>query len=206
MNAAAESGWLLRWFLVALTVGSVLLAPSPAAGDVGVVRVHPAVAAPGQSVTVEVGCGGPCGPRMPISLVPLAQAPVPRPCTFRGEKAVCSPHAAEPPRRPPYVLLGTATQDSPPSAVLTDYRLRFRVPTVTPGAYAFVICSGCASGRRGTLVVNGTQPGQLLRVSSAQNVVSSQGSGTDAPWFIAGAVALAAVTGAAVLLRRRRAQ
>jgi LPXTG-motif cell wall-anchored protein len=195
---------LLRRFFTGVIVGSaLLLTASPAHGDVGVVGVRPTVGAAGQPVEVDAGCGGRCGPRLPISLVPLARAPTPQPC--RAGKAECSPMAAEPPRQPPYVFLGWAKQDSASSAV-AYYRLRFRVPTVTPGVYAFVICLGCAPGRRGTLVVDTSQPGNLLRVRSEQNPVASQGSGTDAPWLIAAAVGVAAIAGGALFLRRRRAQ
>ena len=86
-----------------------------------------------------------------------------------------------------------------------SYRLRFRVPRITPGVYAFVICN-CPPGRRGTLVVNTSQPANLLLVRSEQNPVASKGSGTDAPWFVAAAAVVAAIAGGAVLLRRHRAQ
>jgi hypothetical protein len=194
---------LLRRFFTGVIVGSaLLLTASSADGDVGVVGVRPTVGAPGQSVEVDAGCGGPCGPRLPISLVPLARAPTPQLC--HAGKAVCSPEATEPPREPPYVFLGWAKQDSP-AAAAASYRLRFRVPRVTPGVYAFVICN-CPPGRRGTLVVDTSQPGNLLRVHSEQNPVASEGSGIDAPWFIAAAAGVAAIAGGAVFLRRRRAQ
>jgi LPXTG-motif cell wall-anchored protein len=197
---------LMRRFLTGVIAGSaLLLTASPADGDVGVGSVRPTVGAPGQSVELDAGCGGPrCGPQLPISLVPLARAPTPQPC--HAGKTVCSPEAAEPPRQPPYVFLGWAKQDSASSADVF-YRLRFRVPEVAPGVYAFVIfCGGCAAGRRGTLVVTTSQPGKLLRVRSEQNPVASQGSGTDTPWLIAAAAGVAAIAGAAVFLRRRRAR
>jgi hypothetical protein len=194
---------LLRRFFPGVIVGSaLLLTATPADGDVGVVGVRPTVGAPGQSVEVDAGCGGRCGPRLPISLVPLARAPTPQPC--HAGKAACSPEAAEPPRQPPYVFLGWAKPDSASSAV-AYYRLRFRVPAVTPGVYAFVICD-CLPGRQGTLVVNTSQPGNLLRVHSEQSPVASKGSGTDVTWFIATAAGLAAIAGGAVYLRRRQAQ
>ena len=194
---------LLGRFFTGVIVGSaLLLTASPADGDVGVVGVRPTVGAPGQSVEVDVACGGPCGPQLPISLVPVARAPTPEEC--RAGKAVCSPEGAEPPREPPYVFLGSAKQDSASSAV-AYYRLRFRVPRITPGVYAFVICN-CPPGRRGTLVVNTSQPANLLLVRSEQNPVASKGSGTDAPWFVAAAAVVAAIAGGAVLLRRHRAQ
>jgi hypothetical protein len=205
LQCAHATPRLLRRLFTGVILGSaLLLTASPADGDVGVVGVRPTVGAPGQSVKVDAGCGGPCPPRLPISLVPLARAPTPQPC--HAGKAVCSPEAAEPPREPPYVFLGWAKQDSASSAV-AYYRLRFRVPRITPGVYAFVIfCSGCAPGRRGALVVTTRQPGNLLRVRSEQNQVASQGSGTDALWFIAAAAGLAAIAGGAVFLRRRRAR
>jgi hypothetical protein len=194
---------LLRRFFTGVIVGSaLLLTASPADGDTGVVGVRPTGGAPGESVEVDAACGGPCPPRLPISLVPLALAPTPQPCD--AGKAVCGPEAAEPPREPPYVFLGWAKQD-PASSAVAHYRLRFRVPRVTAGVYAFVICN-CPPGRRGTLVVDTSQPENLLRVGAAQNPVASKGSGTDAPWFIAAAAGVAAIAGGAVFLRRRRAQ
>ena len=195
---------LLRRFFTGLIVGSpLLLTASPADGDVGVLEVRPTVGAPGQSVEVDAACGGPCGPRLPVSLVPVARAPTPEEC--RAGKAVCSAEAAKPPREPPYVFLGSAKQD-PASSAVAHYRLRFRVPRIAPGVYAFVICN-CPPGGRGTLVVDTIQPRNLLRVRSEQNSVASQGgSGTDAPWFIAAAAVAAAIAGGAELLRRRGAQ
>lgn len=194
--------WQLRRFFTGVGVGSaLLLTASPAGGDVGVTGVRPTAGAPGQSVEVDAACGGPCGSRLPISLVPLARAPTPQQC--REGTAECSPMAAEPPRAPPYVFLGWAKQNSASSAV-AHYRLRFRVPSVTPGVYAFVICI-CVPGRRGSLVVNTSEPGNLLRVRSEQDPVASKGSGTDAPWFIAAGAVVAAIAGGAVVLRRRRA-
>jgi LPXTG-motif cell wall-anchored protein len=206
MNVAIRRSWLWRRFLVGVVaVSAVLLAASSAEGDIGVVGVHPKVSAPGQPVEVETACGGRCGTQLPISLVPVARAPNPQPCITRGVKSLCSPEVAEPPRQPPYVFLGWARQDSRSSAV-TRYRLRFRVPRVAPGPYAFVACNGCAQGHRGTLVVNTTQPGNLLQVRSEPNSVASQGPGSDAQWLIAAAAGVAVIAGAGVLLRRRRAQ
>jgi hypothetical protein len=193
----------LRRFSTGLVLGSaLLLTASPADGDVGVLDVRPTVAAPGQSAEVDLACGGPCGPRLPVSLVPVARAPTPEECG--AGKVVCSPEVAEPPRRPPYVFLGSAQQDSA-SSVVAHYRLRFRVPRVTPGVYAFVICN-CRQGR-GTLVFDTSRQGNLLRVRSAQNQVASQGgSGSDAGWFIAAGAVVAAIAGGAVYLLRRRAR
>ncbi|HEY6637056.1 MAG TPA: LPXTG cell wall anchor domain-containing protein [Solirubrobacterales bacterium] len=63
------------------------------------------------------------------------------------------------------------------------------------GAYTFVIW------RRpdGVLIAD-----RSLNVRAEQSPTSSQGTGTDTAWWIAAAVAIVAVAGAAAFLRRRR--
>jgi hypothetical protein len=208
MNAALESGWLLRWYLIAVVGSAVLLTASPANGDVGVTAVSPRIGSPGQPVELEVGCGGGCGPRLSISLVPRSRAPTYLPCDRRDRArarraghvipkgAVCAPTSRQLPRKPPYVFLGWAKGTNLSSSV-TRYRLGFRVPRVRPGAYKFVIWRPPG----GSLIAD-----DLLRVRAEQSPADSPGSGTDAAWFIAAAVAVAAIAGAAVFLHRRRAQ
>jgi hypothetical protein len=150
MNAALESGWLLRWYLIGVVGSAVLLTASPANGDVGVTAVSPRIGSPGQPVELEVGCGGGCGPQLSISLVPRSRAPTYLPCDRRDRArarraghvipkgAVCAPTSRQLPRKPPYVFLGWAKGTNLSSSV-TRYRLGFRVPRVRPGAYKFVI-------------------------------------------------------------------
>ena len=182
-----------RLVLGGLVVSAVLLAASPAAADVGLVKVSPNLAAPGSPLEVVVGCGFKCQAQFPVSMVPASRAPKPQPCG----NALCSPEAAGPPRSPPFVLLGSATKTSSPTATQL-FRLRTHVPRVSPGLYAFVIYA------RGFLITNPTAPRMLLRVRSEQSDASSGGSGSDAAWWIAGAAGLIAVVAGGVFLHRRR--
>ncbi len=82
-----------------------------------------------------------------------------------------------------------------------EYRLRFGVPRVKPGAYAFVIyCCESSPGGRGNLIVNPTR--YLLHVRRGGSN-GSAATGIGEGWWIAGGMALALVAGGAVLLRRR---
>jgi hypothetical protein len=195
---------------VALSIG--LLATEPAHGDVGVGGLAPRAGAPGDPVQVSIVCGWcasssiggrrrPPAP-FPVSLVPVARAPKPHPCM--GGKAVCGPFAAGPPRHRPFAYLGKAKPvfdlDHPPENVwAAKYRLRFRIPRVRPGPYAFVIYLGF-SGDRGGLAVDSTR--YLLHVRPADSV-DPAATGTGKAWWIAGGAALFALAGGAVLLGLR---
>ena len=85
---------------------------------------------------------------------------------------------------------------------LPRYRLRFRIPSVEPGAYAFVIyCGDCYRGTRGSLIVDATR--YLLHVRPDSSVTSAATGGGES-WWIAGGAALVLLGGGAVFLRRRR--
>lgn len=151
-----------------LLVGGVLLAslgllaPTPATADVGVTGLSPKVSRPGEQVDLQIACGF-CSPgeRFPISLVPLARAPEPFPCR---RNALCTPAATAPPRRDPFAYLGL-TGPGRALGAGTQSHLRFRLPDVEPGVYTFVIfCAGCYRGPRGSLIVDTTDSGGLLRV------------------------------------------
>jgi hypothetical protein len=105
----------------------------------------------------------------PISLVPIAKAPLPRPC---GPRAVCAPVAAGVPKQSPYTYLGEATA-SPRNAETgatghaepPRYRLEFEVPDLKPGTYAYVIyCDVCGRGGRGSLIAAPMTRSWRLRV------------------------------------------
>jgi hypothetical protein len=174
--------------LIALAVLALVAAPAEAA--VGIEKTSRKAGAPGDTVTVTLGCGfcyppckGPRGQRQPkpcmlgtegrrppasfgISLVPVEKLPVPHPC---GPKALCAPEASAPPRRAPFRYLGEA-------AALNDitqktgrvpvprYRLDFTVPDLRPGTYTYVIyCDVCAKGAGGSLIAGGLDPDHLPR-------------------------------------------
>lgn len=105
------------------------------------------------------------------------------------------------------MFLGWAGRGGPPTSVAQSYELRFRVPRVKPGAYAFVIfCDACAPGPSGSLIADfaGPNSGKFLQVRPEQRSASSSGGGADRTWLIAGAAVLAFA--AAALFLRRRAQ
>jgi hypothetical protein len=184
-------------------VSVALLAASPAAADVGVVKMSPTEAGPGSPLQVTVGCGAPhCATSIPISLVPASRAPKPHQC---GGNGLCLPEVEGPPRSPPFVFLGQA-RESGSQPVAHRYRLRTRVPRVSPGVYAVVIYFDQGNrGPGGTLIADTSAPRRLLHVRAEQSAAASEGSGTDAVWWIGGAAGLIAVVAGALLLRRRRA-
>ena len=201
--------WIRRPILIAgLCASVVVLTASQADADIGVIGVKPNVAAPGQLVDVAAGCGGlGCPVRLPVSLLPSGDARGTLGPVCEGKHGPCrSPTAPRIPRERPYVFLGWAARTGPPPAYGQRYVLRFRVPSVKPGAYEFVIfCDACSPGPRGMLVATFTGPnsGRFLEVRPEQRSTSNDG-GADRAWLIAGPAALLAIAAAAVLLRRRR--
>jgi hypothetical protein len=104
------------------------------------------------------------------------------------------------------VFLGRAKPlfdlDHPPENVsAAKYRLRFRIPRLRQGPYAFVIYAADAD-HRGSLIVNPVT--RLLHVRRAGSVDPAATS-TGKAWWIAGGAALFLLAGGAVLLRRRLA-
>jgi hypothetical protein len=181
-----------------------------------VVGLSPKIARPGERVDLRVGCGA-CrraDTSFPISLVPVAKAPGPHPCRLklkgRMENGLCSPPAARPPRERPFVLLGSTSggrrvlpRGSWPAG--SDSHLRFTVPKIEPGVYAFVIFAVSRRGPPGVLIAD-TGPGDLLRILPSETPVGSPGDGSDATWWIAAGIgAIALVLAAVLLLRQRRA-
>ena len=209
-----------------------LLMVEPAGADIGVYKVIPTEGVPGTPVELSVACGA-ClavsvvrGRRhppaaFPIALTPLARAPKPHPC---GGNAECMPApAAGSLRKRPFVFLGVAKplfterqltrmgarlargacSLATPSGCMPEYRLRFRIPMVTPGDYAIVICD-CYPGPRGGLIVDAVSHRGVLRVDRGDPVTNPDAtSGTRKAWWIVGGAALFLVAGGAVLLRAR---
>jgi hypothetical protein len=215
---------------VALSVG--FLAVEPAKGYVGVYKVIPREGIPDEPVELLVGCGwcasSSIGGRIrppaafPVSLVPVARAPHDQTCPAwiiarletklpkaAAEKAECPQEAAEPPPHRPYVFLGKAKPvfdlDHPPEdSWATNYRLRFQIPKVRPGPYAFVIFGG-NPGHRGSLIAN--NPTRYLlhvrRADSGASAATGTGTSIGKDWWIAAGGALLLLAGGAVLLQRR---
>ena len=198
-------GRYLAWALGPL-LSALLIAASTATADTAVVGLSPKVARPGDQVDLRIGCGAcPADATFPISLVPLAKAPLPNPC----DNAVCAPTAPTPPRQRPFVFLGStsgarqlAPNVQPPGS---DSRLRFPVPKIEPGTYAFVIFAVSRRGPPGSLIAD-TGPGDLLRILPSETPAASAGDRSDATlWIVAGIGTISLVLAAVLLLRRRRA-
>jgi hypothetical protein len=182
-----------RLLSAGLLASAVLFMVSQADADIGVIGVKPNVGAPGQLVDLAVGCGGSrCPQQWPVSLFPSAQARRALAPVCEGKHGPCSsPIAPRLPRERPYVFLGWATRASPTSYG-QSYELRFRVPRVKPGAYAFVIFGDLRSpGPSGFLIADSTSPGKFLRVHPEQLSTASSGDGADWAWLIAAAAILA---------------
>lgn len=158
-------------------LGAALLAPAAAYADIGVDHVSPTTARAGHTTaTVTLYTGNiPLGTSVPVSLVPAAHAPGHRPVDIRMGGAPPGSHkrvigvgdqvALHPPSRPPYTLLGSAIvrADANGHGVAS---LRFTVPRLRRGAYAFVaFCAGCVTGRQGSLIAGMQREKQLLLVS-----------------------------------------
>ncbi len=196
----------LAWVLGPLLSG-LLIAASTATADTTVVGLSPKVARPGERVDLRIGCGAcPADATFPISLVPVARAPRPYPC---GDSAICSPTAPAPPRQRPFLFLGStsgaralAPSVQPPGS---DSHLRFAVPKIEPGVYAFVIFAVSRRGPPGSLIAD-MGPGHLLRILRSETPVGSAGDGSDATlWIVASIGTIALVLAAVLLLRRQRA-
>jgi len=192
------------WTSVAI-LGGALIVASTAGADTAVVGVSPRVATPGEQVDVRIACGAcPADETFPVSLVPVGKAPKPRRC--RGNQD-CSVTAAEPPRKRPFLFLGETTRPRarapevrPPGS---DSHLRFTVPAIEPGAYAFVIFAMSRRGGPGTLITS-TAPGDVLRVLPKEPAMDSAEDDSDAALWIAGIAT--ATLGLVVLLFGRSRQ
>lgn len=150
---------------------ALLGVPAFASADEGIVAASRHVGAPGEEVTVTIGCAclPPCkgrkGHRHPegfkrgpctlgskakpplsfgVSLLPPGKLAAMRRCARRG----CSnPIKALPsdPYRAPYTFLGSARPpaggNNPESGKLSRYLLKFSIPDLRPGGYSYVIWS-----------------------------------------------------------------
>jgi hypothetical protein len=196
----------VAWALGPLLAGLVIGLPT-AGADTTVVGVSPKAARPGERVDLQIACGAcPADATFPISLVPVAKAPQPYPCR---DNALCIQTAAAPPRQHPFVFLGGTSDPrarapavQPPGS---DSHLRFTLPKVEPGVYAFVIFAVSRPGPPGSLITS-TAPGDVLRVLPSEAPVESTGGGSDGTlWIVACIGTLALVLATVLLFRRRRA-
>jgi len=150
---------------------ALLGVPAFASADEGVPAVSRHAAAPGEEVTVTIGCAcqPPCkgrrGHRHPegfkrgpctlgseakpplsfgVSLLPAAKLAAMRGCTRRRCRELIKALPGDP-YRAPYTFLGFAGPpaggNNPESGALPRYLLTFRVPDLRPGAYSYVIWS-----------------------------------------------------------------
>jgi hypothetical protein len=185
-----------RLGLPLLTVVAVLLLGGSAAADVGIEAVSPAEGAPGDRVTVRVGCGfcyppceGPKGERhppgrehgacipgtrteppdhFPISLLPIGS--VPRVLACQAPAACPAVKTSRLPERPPFTYIGAAvrrTKAPNSGGDIPHYLLRFRIPDLKEGVYAYVLyCGACWQGAGGSLISSPFLSGWRLRVEA----------------------------------------
>jgi hypothetical protein len=171
----------------------LLLIAAGAAADIGIETVSRRSGSPGDEVTVRIGCGcfppcrgpraepdrsGPCDPGskggppagIPIALLPIADLRARLGCRSRSFcTAVPAPGL---PRDAPFVPIGSARPVPAPAAghPVPRYRLRFRVPPLKPGTYAYVLFNPGPGGSAGSLVTFPQSPAWRLRVEpSASN-------------------------------------
>lgn len=133
------------------TLALISALAATARADVGVTRVSPPVAIPGDWVVLTLGCGfcyppcvGPAGHSHPAGY----------------DHGACMLDTG---RKPPDAFPISLVPSDPTSGLIPRYLLGFRVPAVGAGHYTFVIfCAACNRGSGGSLVASGE-----LRVSRA---------------------------------------
>jgi hypothetical protein len=134
----------------------ILVVPASAAADIGIQRVDPNAARPGENVRITVR--GYLGERpwrpMPVVLVPASRAPRPYPC--RG--GYCTPSAyLRELSLPPYHLVGTVRnwRAFDGTGVNAVGVMTVRVPRVRAGGYLFgLFCASCTSGPKGSVIID----------------------------------------------------
>jgi hypothetical protein len=135
---------------------AVLVLATVARGDVGIRKLMPTSARPGEQITIVAA--GYLGPRpwrpMPIVMIPAKLAPRPRPV----QGGLGSPIARRSDLRPPrYRIVGAVRnwRRRDERAVNATGALRFRLPPVRTGRYVFALfCDPCRSGPRGSLIID----------------------------------------------------
>jgi hypothetical protein len=200
-----------RVLLGGLVASAVLAVPAVAHADIGITSVSPNSATPGQSVEVDIGCGWPkgCPPGIPVSLIAASQAPEPHPCVVplsradrrhgRVHHALCGPISIGPPRRRPYTLLGQAAT-AKQFTYGQSYALRFRVPRLRPGRYAFVAYAAYRHPRGKGALVSST-PSKPFLIHRERRAVAADPNGSLTTWPLAASAIAILVAG--IALRRR---
>jgi len=144
---------IVRW---ASAFALVLLLPAVAAADIGIRRVVPDSASPGDSIRITVSgyLGAQPWRPMPVVLVAAARAPQPYPC--RGGFCTPSVHAPEL-GKPPYHLLGQVRhwRALDRTGVNAVGVMTARVPQVRAGRYVLgLFCASCTRGPRGSVIID----------------------------------------------------
>jgi hypothetical protein len=133
-----------------------LLAAGAAHGDIGIRKLTPASARPGDVITVVAA--GYLGPRpwraLPVVMIPARLAPKLRPVRggFGRPLALRSEL-----RSPRYRVVGAVRNWQPRDQTGVNARgeFRFRLPAVPPGRYLFALfCDPCAPGPQGSLIID----------------------------------------------------
>jgi len=133
-----------------------LVGASAARGDIGIRKLTPSTARPGDVITLVAA--GYLGPRpwrpMPVVMIPAKLAPKPRPVPGGFGSPIARRSDLRPPR---YRIVGAVRNWRPrdETAVNATGALRFRLPSVRPGRYVFALfCDPCRSGSRGSLIID----------------------------------------------------
>jgi hypothetical protein len=141
---------------ITLVMLVALVGASAAHGDIGIRKLTPTAAQPGEPITVVAA--GYLGPRpwqpMPVVMIPAKMAPKPRPVPG----GLGSPIARRGDLRPPrYRIVGVVRNwgQRDETGVNGTGALRFRLPPVRPGRYVFALfCDACRSGPGGSLIID----------------------------------------------------
>jgi hypothetical protein len=218
------------WIASLCGLALLLAHADPSAADIGFGHFSRHEAAPGESVSVSIGCGfciprcvgkpgqrhppgrrdGSCilgGPArrptgFPVWLTPLDHelGPYPGPCERSAKRC---PPGSRPPHLPSFTYLGRAGRASSVEGVeVPRYALRFRLPEVEPGRYKYVLyCGSCYRGPGGVVIDSAVFSDGGL--GAGVLTVRSGESGRSKALMGAGIAAAIALPGIGLWIRRR---
>jgi hypothetical protein len=133
-----------------------LLVTGAAHGDIGIRKLTPTSARPGDVITVVAA--GYLGPQpwraMPVVMIPARLAPKLRPVRGGFGRPLALRTELRPPR---YRVVGAVRNWRPRDQAGVNARgeLRLRLPAVPPGRYVFALfCDPCSPGPRGSLIID----------------------------------------------------